>query len=68
MLQALVGEKVKKAHREKMKTLKDPTMVIDLYYCGTLERPQKIKEILKNGFSEDGKCSQLNLLIFISKF
>ena len=58
---------MKKAHREKMKTLKDPTMVIDLYYCGTLERPQKIKEILKNGFSEDGKFSQLTLLIFISK-
>ena len=48
-----------------MKTLKDPTMVIDLYYCGTLERPQKIKEILKNGFSEDGKFSQQTLLVFV---
>ena len=42
-------------------------MVIDLYYCGTLERPQKIKEILKNGFSEDGKFFQLTLIIFISE-
>ena len=55
--QALVSDKVKKAHREKMRTLKDPTMVIDMYYCGTLERPHRIKEILKNGFSEEGRTT-----------
>ena len=53
--QALLSDKVRKAHKEKMLTLKDPTMVIDLYYCGTLERPERIKDILKNGFTEDGR-------------
>ena len=38
-----------------MLSLKDPTMVIDLYYCGTLERPSRIKEILKSGFAEEGR-------------
>ena len=38
-----------------MVSLKDPAMVIDLYYCGTLERPHRIKDILKNGFTEEGR-------------
>jgi len=50
-----VPEKVKKIYRDKIKSLKDPLMVLELYFCGTLEHPDRIKEILKNGFSEGGK-------------
>ena len=49
-----------------MKMLKDPTMVIDLYYCGSLERPHRIKEILKNGFSQDGRSTQLKLRLALT--
>lgn len=59
--QALVPEKVKKAYREKIKTLQDPLMVLDLYFCGTLEHPERIKEILKNGFTEERKKTQLSI-------
>jgi hypothetical protein len=54
-IQALVPEKTKKAYRAKVQSLKDPLMVLDLYFCGTLEHPERIKEILKEGFTERGR-------------
>merc|ERR1719394_1418284 len=33
--------------------MQDPAMVTELYYCGSLERPSRLPDILKNGFSEE---------------
>lgn len=60
-LQALVPEKVKKAYRDRVQKLNDPLMVLDLYFCGTLEHPERIKEILKGGFSERGNVDMVIL-------
>lgn len=66
---ALVPEKVKKAHSDKVKTLKEPLMVLDLYFCGTLEHPERIKEILKGGFSDrDFTCGDYGKGLYFSKY
>jgi len=39
----------------------EKSVVMKLYYCGSKEKPERQKLILKHGFSEEGK-----LLIFIS--
>ncbi|KAK3091532.1 hypothetical protein FSP39_020563 [Pinctada imbricata] len=41
-------------YREKVKTLNNPSMITDLYFCGGLEHPDRIPEILKNGFKPSG--------------
>ena len=40
----------------RRKALNDPSMVAKLYFCGTLEHPERIEDILKNGFAEKGRC------------
>ncbi|XP_060552114.1 uncharacterized protein LOC132713503 isoform X3 [Ruditapes philippinarum] len=66
---ALVPEKTKKAYRAKVQSLKDPLMVLDLYFCGTLEHPERIKEILKEGFTErDFTCGDYGKGLYFSKY
>ncbi|KAL3867893.1 hypothetical protein ACJMK2_040738 [Sinanodonta woodiana] len=49
---ALLPEEVKKKYSHRVQELQDPTMIIDLYFCGSLERPETLQTILKQGFSE----------------
>ncbi|XP_052777433.1 uncharacterized protein LOC128214809 isoform X2 [Mya arenaria] len=66
---ALVPEKTKKAYKERIKGLADPTMVLDMYFCGTLEHPERIKDILRQGFSEgDFTCGEFGKGLYFSKF
>lgn len=37
-----------------MKSLNQPDMCTRLYYCGSLEKPNRIPEILKRGFTDEG--------------
>ncbi|KAL4235608.1 hypothetical protein ACF0H5_004004 [Mactra antiquata] len=66
---ALVPEKIKKAYKDRVQKLTDPLMVLDLYFCGTLEHPERIKEILKGGFTErDFICGDFGKGLYFSKF
>ena len=38
-----------------VQSLQDPDMVTQLFYCGSLERPDRIKHIFSTGFTEEGK-------------
>ncbi|BFZ16720.1 hypothetical protein BsWGS_19759 [Bradybaena similaris] len=36
-----------------LSNLTDPTMVTELYFCGSLEKPKRLLQILSEGFTED---------------
>ncbi|KAH3831837.1 uncharacterized protein LOC127880314 isoform X2 [Dreissena polymorpha] len=66
---ALVPEKQRKVYKERIQRLTDPLMVLDLYFCGTLEHPERIKEILRQGFSErDMTCGEYGKGLYFSKY
>ncbi|XP_022317726.2 uncharacterized protein LOC111120953 isoform X2 [Crassostrea virginica] len=39
-------------YREQIKKMKDPSLIADLYFCGGLEHPERLNDILKYGFKE----------------
>ena len=54
MFQALLPKAVVEQFESRKMSMNDSSMVVRLYYCGLLERPNRADEILKNGFSEEG--------------
>ncbi|CAL1531104.1 unnamed protein product [Lymnaea stagnalis] len=49
--------------------LQDPSMVTTLYYCGSLEKPDRLQHILNNGFSEeDFTCGEFGRGLYFSKY
>ena len=50
---------VEEAISLSLQGLRDPHMVTRLYFCGTLERPNRIPNILSNGFSDEGNAFML---------
>ena len=52
--QALLPKAVMEQFESRKMSMNDSSMVVRLYYCGLLERPNRADEILKNGFSEEG--------------
>jgi len=49
--------------------LQDPSMVTELYWCGSLERPNRIPQILKEGFKEeDFTCGEFGRGLYFSKY
>ncbi|XP_070563824.1 uncharacterized protein [Ptychodera flava] len=39
-------------YKARVRNLTDPSMCTKMYYCGSLERPHRLQQILKNGFTE----------------
>ncbi|XP_013409097.1 uncharacterized protein LOC106172764 [Lingula anatina] len=46
-------QNVHERYEMRLQHLKDPTFKMRLYFCGSLEHPERIQEIMKNGFSEE---------------
>ena len=40
--------------QESIENMEDPNMVTELYYCGSLEKPSRLQQILKEGFKDEG--------------
>ncbi|OWF56345.1 uncharacterized protein LOC110449214 [Mizuhopecten yessoensis] len=49
---ATLTEQFMEDYKNKLSTLIDSSIVVDLYYCGTLEHPERIPDILTHGFTE----------------
>jgi hypothetical protein len=58
--QAILNPKAKERFSDKVALLWDPNLVTRLYYCGSLENPHRLGEILRNGFTQEGKQSVLD--------
>lgn len=58
LLQALLNKDVYENYSSKIQSLGAGAMEMSLYYCGSLENPERIKDILKNGFSDKGQCAR----------
>ena len=43
--------------------MKDPSLIADLYFCGGLEHPERLNDILKYGFKESGQYSSSHTCI-----
>ncbi|KAL5017294.1 hypothetical protein ScPMuIL_006883 [Solemya velum] len=64
-----VTEAYKEEFEKRVKSLKDSTLVINLYFCGTLERPERIKDILQSGFQEsDYSHGEYGRGLYFSKY
>ncbi|XP_041358936.1 uncharacterized protein LOC121375513 [Gigantopelta aegis] len=50
---ATLSEDVKENFNRSRQKLHNCDLVTELYYCGSLERPMRIPEILRHGFSEE---------------
>lgn len=50
-------------YREQIKKMKDPSLIADLYFCGGLEHPERLNDILKYGFKESGQYSSSHTCI-----
>lgn len=64
-IQAALNLSVQEHYVMRANQLKDPSVKMRLYYCGSLEHPDRIPEILKNGFSEGGKYKSVLTLTVI---
>ncbi|KAJ8305913.1 hypothetical protein KUTeg_016458 [Tegillarca granosa] len=66
---ATLSEAYQEEYKNRNKQLKDPSMVADLYFCGTLEHPERIQDILKYGFAEsDFIHGEYGRGLYFSKF
>ena len=57
MLQAMLPPAVDEQIYKRFISLTEPSMVTRLYLCGSLDNPERIPEILKNGFEEIGNAN-----------
>jgi hypothetical protein len=58
LLQATLSELYVEKYRERIKKMRDPSLIVDLYFCGGLEHPERLNDVLKHGFSESGVYTQ----------
>ncbi|KAK2144981.1 hypothetical protein LSH36_713g01000 [Paralvinella palmiformis] len=49
---AILPASYTESYRSRLSSLNDPTFVTRLYFCGSLKKPDRLPEILHNGFSE----------------
>ena len=54
ILQAILSQPAVNRYASTLQKLGDTSMVMKLYFCGPLDHPEKLKNVLKNGFSESG--------------
>ncbi|XP_050402209.1 uncharacterized protein LOC126818717 [Patella vulgata] len=50
---SILSSDVKDSYQRHNQTLRDPSMVTQLYYCGGLIRPQRLQDIILTGFTQD---------------
>ena len=48
----------KDAHHRRLDCMNDPGMVARLYFCGAADKPERFTQILKKGFSKEGKTAR----------
>ncbi|XP_069127869.1 uncharacterized protein [Argopecten irradians] len=66
---ATLTEQYMEDYKNKLSTLSDPSIVVDLYYCGTLEHPERIPDILTRGFTEsDFQHGEFGRGLYFSKY
>ncbi|XP_060077768.1 uncharacterized protein LOC132557295 [Ylistrum balloti] len=66
---ATLTEQYMEDYKNKLSTLVDPSIVVDLYYCGTLEHPERIPDILTHGFTEsDFQHGEYGRGLYFSKY
>ncbi|XP_071117831.1 uncharacterized protein [Haliotis cracherodii] len=66
---AVLPDSVKKAYQSRRDHLGDGSMVTELYYCGSLQRPERIQEILDSGFSDaDFSYGEYGRGLYFSKY
>jgi hypothetical protein len=53
-VQAVLPGSVEEKFNKTIRAMSDPSMVAQLYFCGSLEKPHRCEEILGSGFSIDG--------------
>ena len=56
-LQGDLSSSVEELLSMRFRQISKDTMVTNLYYCGTLEHPDRIDAILRNGFSDQGRLN-----------
>ena len=55
LCQAMLPPSVDEQIYARLTSLEDPSMVTRLYFCGSLEFPDRLQDILKNGFDSKGE-------------
>ncbi|XP_067678316.1 uncharacterized protein [Haliotis asinina] len=66
---AVLPDSVKAAYHSRRDLLIDGSMVTELYYCGSLQRPERIQEILDYGFSDaDFSYGEYGRGLYFSKY
>ena len=50
---------MKENFNRRLHRLHNSDLVAEMYYCGSLEKPTRIPEILKHGFSEEGNFTSV---------
>lgn len=56
-------------YREQIKRMKEPTLIADLYFCGGLEHPERLNDIIKHGFKEqDFVFGEFGRGLYFSKY
>ena len=55
MFQAVLNSTTEEKFNSTVRAMKDPAMVAQLYFCGTLEKPHRCQDILSKGFAAEGK-------------
>ncbi|XP_062613962.1 uncharacterized protein LOC134275707 isoform X1 [Saccostrea cucullata] len=49
---ATLSDSYVEKYREQIKQMKEPSLIADLYFCGGLEHPERLNDVLKHGFQE----------------
>ncbi|XP_056020294.1 uncharacterized protein LOC125668607 isoform X2 [Ostrea edulis] len=66
---ATLSELYVEKYREQIKIMKDPSLIADLYFCGGLEHPKRLNDILKHGFKEsDFVYGEFGRGLYFSKY
>ncbi|XP_076440293.1 uncharacterized protein LOC143279885 isoform X2 [Babylonia areolata] len=69
IIKAMLPGRLQERFSCQTQSLRDPSMVTHLYYCGTLEKPHRCQELLSAGFStEDFSHGEYGHGLYFSKY